>query len=271
MFIRSARSLGLSVEVDPPLAHRFDAFVVDLDGVVYVGDEALPGAADALAELRRLAKGVAFVTNDPFDSRENYVARLAGHGIAASVEDVLTSAFATAIEVARRHGPTPVVYVIGSAALRDELRAADIECVGTADLGRADAVVVGWHPDFSYEELRNAARAVLGGAALYATNPDPVFPMPDGPWPATGALLAAIETASGRTGTVIGKPEPHLFELAGGLFTGTSAVVGDRLDTDIAGGKRAGFATILVGSPPPANSAIQPDHIVSSLEGLLTN
>ena len=109
----------------------------------------------------------------------------------------------------------------------------------TADLGRANAVVVGWHPEFSYPELRDAVHAVLGGAALYATNPDPVFPMPDGPWPATGAILAAVETARGRTGTVIGKPEPHLFRLAGSRFAGTRAVVGDRLDTDIAGGTRA--------------------------------
>jgi glycerol-1-phosphatase len=256
--------------VAAPLAYRFDAFLIDLDGVVYVGDEALPGAAAALAELRRLDKSIAFVTNDPFDSRENYVARLAAHGIAASVEDVVTSAFATATEVARRHGPTPVAYVVGSDALRDELCAAGVECVGTADLRRAHAVVVGWHPEFCYRELRAAVHAVLGGAELYATNPDPVFPMPDGPWPATGAILAAVETASGRTGTVIGKPEPHLFRLAGSRLTGTCAVVGDRLDTDIAGGTRAGFATILVASSPPTDSVVRPDFRVSGLPDLFS-
>jgi ribonucleotide monophosphatase NagD (HAD superfamily) len=102
--------------VAAPLAHRFDAFLID--GVVYVGDEALPRAADALAELRRLEKSIAFVTNDPFDSRENYVARLAAHGIATSVEDVVTSAFATATEVARRHRPSPFAYVVGGRASR---------------------------------------------------------------------------------------------------------------------------------------------------------
>lgn len=253
-----------------PLAHQFDAFLVDLDGVVYVGDAAVPGAADALAKLRKLGKGIAFVTNDPYDSRENYVARLARHGIVAEIDDVLTSSVATASEVARRHGPEPAVYVVGSAALHEELRAAGIECLPPAEIGRADAVVLGWHSAFSYDELRQATLAILGGSALYATNPDPVFPMPDGPWPATGALLAAVETASGLTGTVIGKPEPYLFELAGERLSGKIAVVGDRVDTDVAGGRRAGFATILVAPREPrGDPAEMPDYVVSGLGQLL--
>jgi glycerol-1-phosphatase len=254
------------------LANRFDAFLIDLDGVVYVGTEAVPGAARALERLRLLNKGIAFVTNDPFDSRENYVRRLAQHGIEATVEEVFTSSLATAAEVARRHGAGALVYAVGSVALRDELTSLGLNCLGAAEADRAEVVVLGWDPDFSFTELRHATRVVRNCAILYATNPDPVFPMPDGPWPATGALLAALETATGVKGVVIGKPEPYLFQLAGNRFQGRVAVIGDRVDTDIVGGRRAGFATILVtrdetSSPPGAEVAA--DHVIKSVEAVV--
>jgi HAD superfamily hydrolase (TIGR01450 family) len=112
----------------------------------------------------------------------------------------------------------------------------------------ADIVVVGGHGGFDYRELKTASQAVRRGARLYACGRDATFPMPDGPWPATGAIVAAVETASGVRATSVGKPEPYIFEIARSLLADCRrvAVVGDNMQSDIAGGKRAGLTTILV-------------------------
>ncbi|HJV03778.1 MAG TPA: HAD hydrolase-like protein, partial [Actinomycetota bacterium] len=113
----------------------------------------------------------------------------------------------------------------------------------------AEVVVVGGHDGFDYHELRIAAGAARGGAVLYATGRDATYPMPDGPWPATGAIVAAIETASGARAMAVGKPEPGLFEVARerlGLPADRIAVVGDTPGSDVEGGRRAGIATVLV-------------------------
>jgi glycerol 3-phosphatase-2 len=251
-------------------ADRYDGFIVDLDGVVWVGDDAVPGAADAIAELRRRGRGVLFVTNDPAWSRSAHRAKLARLGVPATDEDVLTAGRATALHLAEeRDARGRRAFVAGSAALRAELIDAGI-LVEDAAARDVDFVVVGGHTGFDYAELRAAARLVRGGAELYATGRDPTFPMPDGPWPATGAVLAAVEAASGATATVIGKPERYMFEEARRLLPGRArlAVVGDRVDSDVEGGRRAGLATVLVWpGPEPASGGA--DVVVPDLASLL--
>jgi glycerol-1-phosphatase len=252
---------------------RFDALLVDLDGVVWVGGQPLPGAIEALGRLRRQDVPVAFVTNDPASSPDRHAARLTRLGHAVGGDAIVTSASATAGVVAERH-PGARAFVLGPEALREHLRQVGCD-VRTGDDGRdAEVVAVGGTRHLDFDDLRRATQAVLAGASLYATNRDPIFPMPDGPWPATGALVAAVETATGVTATAIGKPEPWLFEQAtarvlaalDGQVTGRAPrimVVGDRRDADIAGGKRAGLGTVLVGDGDGVGP--DPDHHLGSL------
>jgi 4-nitrophenyl phosphatase len=142
---------------------------------------------------------------------------------------------------------------------------------------RADAVIVSGHREFDYAELLTATFALRDGASLFATSRDPTLPMPGGAWPGTGATLAAVETASGKTAQIGGKPERHLFEQARALIPGAErvAMVGDRLASDIEGGQRAGLETVLVLSGASSRAEGEaadppPDHIVEDLAGLLS-
>jgi HAD superfamily hydrolase (TIGR01450 family) len=258
------------------LADRFDGWLVDLDGVVYVGEHALPGAPEAIAALRSRGHAVVFVTNDPRSSRREYADKLTALGVATTPRDVVTSASATADVVGSTRPSGSTVYVIGSTALKDEM--ARVGCVVLEDRDGLDAelVVIGGHEGFDYRELATGSIAVRRGARLYATNRDATFPTPDGPAPATGPIVAAVEVGSGTVATAIGKPEPHMFEQARTRMPAEArvAVVGDRLDSDVLGGHRAGFATVLVRDPsrPDADhgsAPVEPDHVVPSLAALL--
>jgi glycerol 3-phosphatase-2 len=261
------------------VADAFAGFIVDLDGVVWVGDRPVPGAAETIGELRRRGKRVLFVTNDPRSGRDEYAARLTEHGIPSARDDVLTSGAATAEVAARATGGGARALVVGSPALKREVQAAGLSVVdGEAGRG-AQVVIVGGHDGFDYHELRIAASAAREGATLYATGRDATFPMPDGPWPATGAIVAAIETASGARAIGVGKPEPHLFEVARErleLPAERIAVVGDTPRSDLAGGRRAGMATILVltgnaGRDQVAALAHPPNAVIDDLTGLVSD
>jgi glycerol 3-phosphatase-2 len=225
----------------------FDGLVVDLDGVVWIGREAVPRAPEALRVLQRSTR-IAFVTNDPVAGRLEIAERLAELGVAATGQNVITSAYALASLVQRTEGTGAPGYVSGSQALKQEMRDAGLRILDGEKRRNARFVAVGAHPGFNYEELRIATQAIRSGARFFAAGRDATFPMPDGPWPATGSIVAALEFATGRPAAVAGKPEPYLFELARTALGNERriAVVGDRLDSDIAGGKRAGLPTILV-------------------------
>jgi glycerol-1-phosphatase len=142
------------------------------------------------------------------------------------------------------------------------------------DDGRdVDFVVVGGHGGFDYRELKTASQAVHRGARLYACNRDATFPMPDGPWPAVGAILAAVETASGTRAIAVGKPEPAMFEAARTIVGAVDriAMVGDNPASDIEGGRRAGLTTILVGPSDHANDPSRPDFVVADLTRILAD
>jgi len=271
------------------LADEFDGFLVDLDGVVWTGGEPIPGAADALAELLEAGKGIVFVTNNPGKPASTYAERLREAGIGVGDEGVVTAGEATARLAADRAGPGARAFVIGAPAFHEAVAAAGLDPVGNEAI---DVVIVSGHRGFDYEELRTATLALQGGAALFATSRDPTLPMPGGAWPGTGAVLAAVETASGATAEIGGKPEPHLFELAqtrlrcsfppnnrgkeqrNGLVGGRVAMVGDRISSDIEGGRRAGLATILVLSGASSREDAEdadpaPDFVLAGLGDLL--
>jgi HAD superfamily hydrolase (TIGR01450 family) len=271
-----------------PLADEFDGLLVDLDGVVWVGGEMVPGAVETLTALLDAGKEIVFVTNNPGRSGAAYAQRLREAGIPTSEERVLTAGVVTARLAAEATEPGGGAFVIGAAGLKGLVGAAGVRVLEGERGREAGVVVVSGHREFDYEELLTATLALQGGAALFATSRDPTMPMPGGAWPGTGAILAAVETASGATATIGGKPERHLFELALKTIRGSLgkhdvpkeprtqrvAMVGDRIASDIEGGRRAGLETILVlsgaTSRPEAEAAEPPpDHLVDDVSGLL--
>jgi HAD superfamily hydrolase (TIGR01450 family) len=257
------------------LADDFDGFLVDLDGVVWIGREHVPGSAEALRELRAAGKGLVFVTNNPGRLPAAYAARLRELGVEVEEERIVTAGIVAARLAAEAAGAGGEALVIGAEPLREMVVAAGLRLLDAADAERAAVVVVSGHKGFDYTELRAAKRALDGGAGLIATSRDPTMPYPGGELPGTGAVLAAVEVASGRRATIAGKPERHLFELAaeraGG---GRVAMIGDRVSSDIEGGRRAGLETVLVlsGTTSREEAALAdptPDHVLDDLAGLL--
>ncbi|MFL5824110.1 MAG: HAD-IIA family hydrolase [Solirubrobacteraceae bacterium] len=232
-----------------PLLERYDNVLLDLDGCVWLGDTPTRRAAEAISELRSAGKHVAFVTNDSRHSPEDYVRKLWSLGIQAALEEVVTVGGAIQHVLAER-GPGHA-YVIGSPPVFRHVADAGHRIVnGRAPSTEADVVVVAGHDDFNYTELREATQAVLNGAELLAAGRDRTFPAEDGIRPGGGAVLAALEYATERTATVVGKPEPQLFLTAlDRLDGGRTLMVGDRLDSDLGGAVAAGLdgAIVLTG------------------------
>ncbi len=232
-----------------PLLAAYDSVVLDLDGCVWVGEGSTPGAPEAVAALRAAGKRVVFLTNDGRRSPEEYVRKLWSLGVQASLEEIVTVGAAIQYLLAGHERTT--AYVIGSAAIFRHVTEAGHQIVNGTDQARqAKLVVVAGHDDFNYGELRDATQALLAGGELIAANRDRTFPREDGLWPGTGAIVAALEYATGVTARVIGKPEPEIFQTAlDRLGDGRILVVGDRLDADLAGAVAAGLdgAIVLTG------------------------
>jgi HAD superfamily hydrolase (TIGR01450 family) len=221
----------------------YDHVLLDLDGCVWVGDDATPRSVEAVDALRAAGKGVAFVTNDARYSVEEFVRKLWGLGFRASIEEIVTVGAALQFVLAS----TPVwrhAFVIGSDAIHRHVEAAGVR----ETMNDADVVVIAGHDRFDYDELRYAVRAILNGAQPVCTSRDATFPMDDGPWPGTGAIVAAVETATGREAVTIGKPSPEIFRAAlDRLGSGRALVIGDRVDADLDGARAAGLDGALVG------------------------
>jgi HAD superfamily hydrolase (TIGR01457 family) len=259
------------------IADLFDHFLIDLDGVVYVGDKPTTGAKETIETLRAIGKSLIFLTNDPRSSSSEYAEKLKTMGIQATSNEVITSGMAIALYIKEHYGlDSGRAYVIGSSALKEEIKKVGLKIAYGEESKKANFVIVGGHPGFNYEEMKVATIAIRNGARFFGTNRDPLFPTPEGLIPATGAIIASIEFASGKRAITAGKPEPIMFEAAKRLLSSQEkiAIIGDRLDTDIAGGKRAGIATILAltGSTERdelSRSKITPDYIIDDLRDLL--
>jgi HAD superfamily hydrolase (TIGR01450 family) len=230
-----------------PLLHKYDQVILDLDGCVWVGDTATRGAPEAVSELRAAGKSIMFLTNDTRRSPEDYVRKLWSLGLQASVEEVVTAGAAIQHALAER-GSGMLVYVIGSPAIFRHVTDSGQRVVnGSGRITEADLVVVAGHDEFGFDELRAATQAVLAGAEMIAANRDRTFPSNDGMRPGTGAIVAALEYATERTATIVGKPEPSIFHTAlDRLGDGRTLVVGDRLDADLAGAAAAGLDGAIV-------------------------
>jgi HAD superfamily hydrolase (TIGR01450 family) len=244
------------------IATSYDNFVVDMDGTVWIGEELIARAGEAIAALRAAGKGVAFVTNNPRRSAEDYVAKLWGVGIQASAGDVVTVGGATQHLLAEtRAGRT--AYVVGSSALHKHVTEAGLKILNGTDLAtRAEVVVIGGTDDWTFEDVRCASMSARRNGDVVATSLDPTYPMPDGLWPGTGAIVAAVAVASGCAPVVVGKPEPQLILSAlDRLGPGRPLMIGDRIDTDIAAAGKAEIdaALVLTGGATREEAAAAPD------------
>lgn len=257
--------------LQPPIPNSIKSLIIDLDGVLYRGDEPIEGAREFIALLQREGAPFLLLTNNSTRTPSQYVMKLAKMGITVRESDILTSAQAAALYMERIAPPGAPVYAIGE----DGLRAALGERYTITDQG-AEFVVVGLDREFTYEKLRTAALLIRRGARFIATNPDKTLPTEEGLIPGTGAIIAALEAATGVVPFVVGKPEPAIFDLAlarMGVGKEGAAVIGDRLEIDVLGGRRAGLITILVLSGATSrqeleSSSIKPDLVFEDVRQL---
>lgn len=246
--------------------------VVDLDGTVYRGDELLPGAAEGVAALRRAGLSLCFFSNNPTRNGEDYVARLQELGVDARTGEACSAGVATT-EYLRDHHADDTVMLVGSAALADQLRAGNLTL--TDDPERTDVLVGSWDPEFGYDDMDRALQAVDDQTPFLGTDPDRVFPGPGDRFvPGSGAILGALSRTIGREpDAILGKPSETALGLALerlGVPAENCLVVGDRLDTDLVMGDRAGMTTVLVLSGVAtradiATAEVDPDYVIENL------
>lgn len=246
------------------------AFILDMDGVLYTGSQPLPGAVEFLSFLRQKEVPFLLLTNNATRTPARIAERLQHMEMPVDARHILTSSMATARYLRQSNPNGTRVFVIGEDGLREPLSEQGLML---ADTGNADYVVVGMDRALNYEKLKRATLLIRSGAQFVATNPDTTFPTTEGLVPGAGAIIAALTAATGVSPHVIGKPSPFGFALALGMLgavPATSAAVGDRLDTDIAGGHNAGLHTILVltgvsSRSDLAVSALQPNWVYDDL------
>ena len=258
------------------LADGYDLVIFDLDGVIYLIDKPIDGAAEAVARLRAAGTAVAYATNNASRRAADVAALLTGMGVSATPDEVLTSAGAAAAMLAERLPAGAPVLVVGAEALRAEVRDAGLRVVETFEDVPA-AVVQGYGPDVGWRILAEAALSVRAGATWMATNTDRTLPSPRGLLPGNGSLVAVLRTALDREpDVVVGKPAPALFSTAAAQSNARRPlVVGDRLDTDIEGAVGAGMDSLLVltGVSGPAEllgapSQRRPTYVAADVSGL---
>jgi 4-nitrophenyl phosphatase len=248
------------------------AIIADMDGVLWRDGEPLPGLKPFFDFLRSHAIPCVLATNNSTKTAVQYAERLARFGVTVSPDHIITSSVATARYLQARQ-PGARVYPVGMHGLIQALQ----DFGFTVADKEVDFVVAGMDGHLTYEKIATANRLIRQGAAFIGTNPDRTFPTPNGPVPGAGVMLAAIETASGQAPVVIGKPSSFMFQLALeqlGTPPAQTAMLGDRLETDILGARRAGLRAILVctGISTRADlpsSEVQPDLVFDGLPELL--
>jgi 4-nitrophenyl phosphatase len=253
------------------------ALVTDMDGVLLRGPEPLPGLAVLFNFLRRRHIPFIIATNNSTKTPREYRQKLADLGAeVVKEENILTSALVTAAYLQRKFPPGAAIYVVGQPNFEAAIQAAGFALL--ADAGQiADAVVVGGDPDLTYTKLKHAALHIQRGACFIGSNPDVLYPTEEGLVPEAGTILAALQAATGVAPLIMGKPERFMFETAAaklGCSPAQTVMLGDRLDTDILGGQRAGLKTILMTTGVDTEAAItakgiQPDAVFGSLEALV--
>lgn len=259
-----------------PLAEAYDLALVDLDGVAYRGHDSIPHASASLSDARSRGMRLVFVTNNASREPESVADQLTGLGIAATPAEVMTAAQAAAALLVEHVEPGARVLVVGGAGLLTAVSAAGFEVVGSAQ-DEPVAVVQGFAPTVGWRELAEAAYAIEQGALHVASNLDLSLPTERGFAPGNGALVGAVQAATGVTPLSAGKPQPDMYRLAVDRSGATNPlVVGDRLDTDLGGAVAAGYPGlhVLTGVSSARDAVLapptqRPSYLASDLRGLL--
>ena len=250
-------------------------FVFDMDGVLYLGTQRLPGVQELFDALALRGRKVMLATNNSMSTPDAYVTKLAGMGINVPASAILTSAIATRDYLLRTLAPGSSIFVVGMPALSEQLF--DDVPFRRAESGeQPDALVIGLDRQFTYDKLKEASAMLREGARFVATNADATLPTESGLVPGAGSVVAALSVASGRTPEIIGKPETPLMEMAiarMGIAPHEAVMIGDRLDTDVIAGHRAGMLTAMVLTgvstrEEAAVAAIAPDLIANDLPSI---
>ncbi|MBM7804552.1 HAD superfamily hydrolase (TIGR01450 family) [Geodermatophilus bullaregiensis] len=266
----------LAAGCDRPPTEVHDVALLDLDGVVYVGPDAVPGVPEALAAARGAGMRLGFVTNNAARPPEEVAHHLTDLGVPARPDEVITSSQAAASVVAGMLGEGARVLPVGGPGVATALRAAGLTVVARAEDAPA-AVVQGYGREVGWAQLAEAVVAVRNGARHVATNADATIPSPRGPLPGNGAMVGVVRDVTGRPPLITGKPDPAMHaECVRRTGAERPVVVGDRLDTDIEGSHRAGAASLLVlsGVCDPATLLAagplhRPDLLAADAAGLL--
>ncbi|HSM57222.1 MAG TPA: HAD-IIA family hydrolase [Candidatus Sulfomarinibacteraceae bacterium] len=257
-----------------------DNLILDMDGVLWRGEQPMPGLPDFFATLRRLNIGFVLATNNATKVASQYTEKLGRMGVTVPTEAILTSAEATAEHLQEQYAPGTTAYVIGESGLRTTMRQKGFELLEADDFvgagARTELVVVGFTRHVCYPQLASAAHLINNGARFVGTNPDVTFPAEAGFMPGAGSILAFLRAATGQEPTVIGKPERAIFMEALERLDSTpenTAMVGDRLETDIIGAQAAGLHTILLLSGVTRRahldtSDVQPDLVLDNIQAL---
>jgi HAD superfamily hydrolase (TIGR01457 family) len=253
----------------------YTTYLIDLDGVIYRGNELLPGAREFVAWLNAHHKKYLFLTNNSFASETQVLSKLAHLGIKTDPTHVLGAGQA-AVQYIERHFPGSTVYVVGEQPLLDLVREHHLH-VAPVDAQGADVVLVGLDRHFDYEKLTAAVLAIRAGAHFITINRDALLPVAGGFLPGCGTMAAAIEAGTGVTPVVVGKPQPTLLQEAMhilGSQPDETVMIGDGLAVDILGGKAAGTHTLLVLSGKDSladleQSLIKPDHVYRDIEAVV--
>lgn len=251
--------------------------LIDGDGVLWQADQPMPGLPHFFDVLKSCRIDWGLLTNNATHTTGSYVEKLRAFGVAADPSQIFTSGNVAAHYLRDLDPPAQSIYVIGQPDLKTTLRQAGFSIFdGDEGPERVDAVVAGIDRAFTYDKLRVAMRLIRNGAAYIATNTDATFPTPQGLIPGSGSIVAALTAAAGRNPIVMGKPEPAMYQVSMkhfGADLSTTAILGDRLETDILGGKRLGMGTILVLSGVTSRQDldagdIQPDCVFEDVTAL---
>lgn len=225
---------------------QFETLLLDLDGVIYAGNDAIVDAVESIATLRESGIRVGYITNNSSRKPETIADQLRGFGLELDTEDVISSAQAGVELLATMIPAGSKVLVVGGEGLRFEVTAAGFALATLSD-DKPAAVIQGFSPEVGWKDLAEASYAIQGGAKWVATNQDWTIPREKGLAPGNGTLVSAVHTAVGQLPIVAGKPERAIFETAMRKFETKSAIyVGDRLDTDVLGANKAGLGSALV-------------------------
>jgi len=256
-------------------ALHFWGYIFDLDGTIYLGEKLIPGAGETIERLKSLSKKIIYLSNKPLQTREDYAAKLTRLGIPTRAEEVINSSLVMARWLSGE-APGATIYVIGEAPLIQELVRAGFRVSEKA--GEIQYVIASFDRTFDYRKLNIALQAIKRGAHFVATNPDRTCPVEGGEIPDCAAMIGAVEGTTGKkVEAVVGKPSDTMIRVAVdymGLRPQDCVLVGDRLETDMVMGKKAGMAAALVLTGVTTreslkNSDIQPDYVWESVAEII--